>query len=96
MKRPVATPDRLDIYAAMLEDPQRREDLGDQWEAARAAGVKAGTIDVWVTRGKITPVIVEGEKLFHLPTVRAAAQAGRKFRPADPAANSRGPHAHAA
>ncbi|NED75382.1 hypothetical protein G3I51_24265 [Streptomyces sp. SID9944] len=72
-------------------------DLGTLWEAARAAEVKPGTIRVWVTRGKVEPVL-DGEAgtYFHLPTIRRAAEGGAKHKPADPAANSRGPHRHAA
>ncbi|MEU3613497.1 hypothetical protein ABZ725_14435 [Streptomyces sp. NPDC006872] len=87
-------PDGLEIHFANLDG---KRELGDLWEAARVAKVKPGTIRVWVTRRKIEPVI-DGEagQYFHLPTVRAAAAGGAKHRPADPAANSRGPHAHAA
>lgn len=85
-------PDGLDVYAAQLE---QGDELGDIWAAARAAEVRPGTIRTWVSRGKIEPVLTgEAETLFHLPTVRAAAEAGRKYTPADPAANSRGPHTH--
>jgi hypothetical protein len=50
-----------------------------------------------MTRGKIEPVL-DGPagQYFHLPTIRQAAAGGAKHRPADPAANSRGPHARAA
>ncbi|MFI5992482.1 hypothetical protein ACIBAC_11595 [Streptomyces sp. NPDC051362] len=87
-------PDGIDIHFAHVAG---NDDIGDLWEAARTAEVKPGTIRVWVTRGKIEPVL-DGEagQYFHLPTVRAAADGGAKHRPADPAANSRGPHAHAA
>lgn len=87
-------PDRLEIHFAQLAGSK---DIGDLWEAARVAEVKPGTIRVWVTRGKIEPVL-DGEagQYFHLPTVRQAAEGGARFKPADPAANSRGPHAHAA
>lgn len=87
-------PDGLDIHFAQLEG---NHDIGDLWEAARAAGVKPGTIRVWVTRGKIEPIL-DGEagQYFHLPTIRRAAAGGAKHRPADPAANSRGPHTRAA
>jgi hypothetical protein len=86
--------DGIDIHFAQIAG---NDDLGDLWEAARVAEVKPGTIRVWVTRGKIEPVL-DGEagQYFHLPTVRQAAVGGAKFTPADPAANSRGPHAHAA
>ncbi|WP_367572187.1 hypothetical protein [Streptomyces globisporus] len=89
-----ANPDPVDIHFARL---QGDEQLGTLWEAARAVGVKPGTIRVWVSRGKIEPVL-DGEAgaYFHLPTVERAAAGGAKYKPADPAANSRGPHAHAA
>jgi predicted site-specific integrase-resolvase len=52
-----------------------RDDLGTIWEAARVAGVKPGTIRVWVSRGKIQPMpIGNGQLLYHLPTVKAASQ----------------------
>jgi predicted site-specific integrase-resolvase len=39
------------------------------------AGVKPGTIRVWVSRGKIQPMpIGNGQLLYHLPTVKAASQ----------------------
>ncbi|MET8378034.1 hypothetical protein [Streptomyces microflavus] len=89
-----ANPDPVDIHFARL---QGDEQLGTLWEAAREAGVKPGTIRVWVSRGKLEPVL-DGEAgtYFHLPTVKAAAEGGAKYKPADPAANSRGPHTHAA
>ncbi|WP_159106689.1 MerR family DNA-binding transcriptional regulator [Streptomyces rishiriensis] len=62
-----------------------QRDLGDIWEAARAAGVKPGTIRVWESRGKIERVRLEGgQPLYHLPTVEAAAQVkpGRPSRAA--------------
>lgn len=66
-------PDGFDVYAAQIE---HGDQLGDIWEAARAAGVKPGTIRVWVTRKKIEPVLAgaAGEQ-FHLPTVIRASQA---------------------
>lgn len=87
-------PDSLEIHFAQVAG---NRDLGDLWEAAREAGVKPGTIRVWMTRGKIEPIL-DGEagQYFHLPTIRRAAAGGAKHIPADPAANSRGPHAHAA
>lgn len=87
-------PDGLDIHFTHLETGK---EIGDLWEAARVAEVKPGTIRVWVTRGKIEPIL-DGPagQYFHLPTVRQAAAGGAKYTPADPAANSRGPHAHAA
>ncbi|MFC8065504.1 hypothetical protein [Streptomyces sp. NPDC057293] len=83
-----------EIHFAQVEG---NDDIGDLWEAAKVATVKPGTIRVWVTRGKIEPIL-DGEagQYFHLPTIRRAAEGGAKHRPADPAANSRGPHAHAA
>lgn len=87
-------PDGLDIHAALLNGD---DDLGDIWEAARTAHVKPGTIRVWMTRGKIEPVL-DGPagQYFHLPTIQRAAAGGAKYTPTDPAANSRGPHARAA
>jgi hypothetical protein len=87
----LANPDLWTILDAIRADgaPQ----LGDIWTAAEAAGVRPGTLRTWMTRGKLQPVMGEpGQELFHIPTVVAVAEAGRKFRPADPAANSRGPH----
>ncbi|CAM5264457.1 hypothetical protein [Streptomyces badius] len=87
-------PDGIEIHFARL---QGDANLVDLWEAARAAGVKPGTIRVWVSRRKIEPVLNgEAGMYFHLPTIKAAAEGGAKHKPADPAANSRGPHAHAA
>lgn len=66
-------PDGFDVYAAQIE---HGEQLGDLWEAARAAGVKPGTIRVWVTRKKIEPVLRgEAGDQFHLPTVIKASKA---------------------
>ncbi|NYV73196.1 MerR family transcriptional regulator [Streptomyces sp. UH6] len=74
-----------------------QKDLGDIWEAARTAGVRPGTIRVWESRGKIERVrIGDGQPLYHLPTVKAAGDAGAKHRHADPAGNSRGRRARAA
>lgn len=84
-------PDLWDILEATRSDsgPQ----LGDIWTAAEAADIRPGTLRTWMTRGKIKPVMGDpGQELFHIPTVVAVAEAGRKFRPADPAANSRRPH----
>lgn len=84
-------PDAFEIHFAQAQHGQQ---LGDVYEAARAAGVLPGTIRVWVTRNKIEPVIrhPQAGDIFHLPTVRAAAAAGRKYTPTAPAANSRGQH----
>lgn len=89
-----SNPDGLDIHFAQLAGD---DSIGDLWEAARHAGVKPGTIKVWMTRGKIEPIL-DGEagQYFHLPTIRQAAAGGAKHKPANPAANSRGPHLHAA
>lgn len=74
-----------------------QRDLGNIWEAAREAGVRPGTIRVWESRGKIQRVeLPGGEPLYHLPTVKAAGEAGKKHRHANPGENSRGPHKHAA
>lgn len=87
-------PAGLDVYAAAWTDERPlAEEIGDVWDAARVAGVQPGTIRVWMTRGKIAPIVRgEGGDLFHLPTIRAAAAAGRSRTPRDPAANGRGPH----
>lgn len=82
-----ANPDLYDLY---------QRDLGDIWEAARVAGVKPGTIRVWESRGKIERVrIDDGQPLYHLPTVKAAGEAGKKHRHGDPGENSRGPQQRA-
>ena len=75
-----------------------QRDLGDIWEAARTAEVKPGTIRVWESRGKIERVqgIPGDQPLYHLPTVKACAEAGKKYTPANPGENSRGPHKRAA
>jgi hypothetical protein len=87
-------PDDLEVHFAQAE---HGDQIGDLWEAARVAEVKPGTIRVWVTRRKIEPILDgEGGTFFHLPTVKAAAAARSKYKPADPAANSRGPHQRAA
>ncbi|MFE4867714.1 hypothetical protein [Streptomyces sp. NPDC056682] len=87
-------PDGIGIHFAQAEHGNQ---IGTLWEAARAAGVKPGTIHVWVTRRKIEPILDgEGGTYFHLPTVKAAAAARSKYKPADPAANSRGIHRRAA
>lgn len=87
-------PDGIEIHFAQLDGCN---DIGDIWQAACAAQVKPGTIRVWMTRGKIEPVLRgEAGDLFHLPTVKAAAEAGSKYTPTNPAANSRGPHARQA
>jgi hypothetical protein len=89
-------PDGLHVYAETLAVGS--DEIGDVYDAARAAGVQPGTIRVWVCRGKIEPLVPRAARrgaeddLFHLPTVAAAARAGRPFAPRDPAANSRGRH----
>lgn len=88
-------PEQDEIHFAFIQSGERQ--LGGLHAAALVAKVKPGTIQVWVSRRKIEPVLIGPDgPLFHLPTVRAAAEGGAKHRPADPAANSRGPHAHAA
>lgn len=83
-------PEGIEVHFAQAE---HGDQIGDLWEAARAAGVKPGTIRVWMSRDKIEPILrgATGD-VFHIPTVIAAAEAGRKNTPADPAANSRGTH----
>ncbi|MEV7364263.1 hypothetical protein [Streptomyces sp. NPDC091299] len=83
-----ANPELHDLY---------QRDLGNIWEAARAAGVQPNTIRVWESRGKIQRVqLAGGEPLYHLPTVEAAGKAGAKHRHDNPGDNSRGPHRRAA
>ena len=87
-------PEGIEIHFMQLQEGGQ---LGDLWEAARVAEVKPGTIRVWVSRQKIEPVFTgDAGPVFHLPTVKEAAEGGAKHRPADPAGNSRGPHSHAA
>lgn len=89
----IANPDLWTILAATRTGDGRQQ-LGDIWTAAEAAGVQPGTLRTWMSRGKLAPITGEpGQELFHIPTVCAVAEAGRKYRPADPAANSRGAHA---
>lgn len=58
-----------------IREIRDRDELGTIWEAARTAEVKPGTIRVWVSRGKIEPMPLEGgQPLYHLPTVKRAAQ----------------------
>lgn len=72
----------------------RLHDLGSIAEAALLTGVKVATLRVWESRGKIARMpIPNGQPLYHLPTVRAVAEATpRQYTPPDPAANARGPH----
>jgi len=87
-------PDLIDLHHQQIEHGSQ---LGDRYDAARAAGVKPGTINVWVSRGKIEPVFTgPAGPQFHLPTIRRVAAAGRKNTPTNPAANSRRPHHTAA
>lgn len=80
----VENPGLYDLY---------QRDLGDIWEAARTAGVKPSTIRVWESRGKIERVdLPGGQALYHLPTVKAAGEAGKKHRHDNPGDNSRKPH----
>lgn len=81
----------------IAEDSGDTEIIGDLWRAAEAAGVMPNTLRVWMSRGKLQPLFGEpGHEVFHIPTVIAVAEAGKRFRPADPAANSRGRHARIA
>lgn len=77
-----------------VQDGRAKEVLGTITEAAEAAGVKPGTIRVWMSRGKLKPLCGEpGDEIFHIPTVVEIAEAGRARNiPKDPAANARGPH----
>lgn len=52
-----------------------RDDIGDIWRAARAAGVKPGTIRVWMHRRKVEPFLADdgGPEVFHIPTIVRAA-----------------------
>ena len=77
-----------------VQDGRSREVLGTLQEAAEAAGVKPGTVRVWMSRGKLQPLFGEpGNEVFHIPTVVEIAEAGRARNvPKDPAANARGPH----
>lgn len=94
---PPANPDPWDILEAIQDTPSGQPVVGDIWTAAEAAGIKPGTIRTWMSRGKVRPIMGDpGQEIFHVPTVCAIAEAGRKYRPADPAANSRGPHVRAA
>lgn len=84
-----------EIHFACAESGERQ--LGDIQAAARAAGVRPGTIQVWVSRKKIEPVLRgRAGPIFHIPTVKKAAEGGSKHRHPTPALNSRGPHQHAA
>lgn len=68
--------------------------LGDIYKAAEAAEVMPNTLRVWMSRGKLAPLFGgPGQEVFHIPTVKAVAEAGRARNiPKDPAANARGPH----
>jgi hypothetical protein len=84
-----------EIHFAFVKSGERQ--LVSQREAAIAAGVKPATIQVWVSRKKIEPVCTGPEgPVFHLPTVKKAAEGGSSHRHPTPWLNSRGPHAHAA
>lgn len=63
-----------------LREIRQEKALGTIHQAARAAGVKPGTIRVWMTRGKIRPVDFgdDGPELFHLPTAALLGAAGRE------------------
>lgn len=84
-----------EIHFARLNGSERQ--LGDLWEAAKVAEVRPATIRVWVSRGKIEPILDDENGIYyHLPTVKKAAEGGKKHRPPNPAANSRRQQAHAA
>lgn len=88
-------PDGIEIHFAYAENGERT--LGDIRAAASIAEVKPGTIQVWVSRKKIEPVFTGPEgPVFHLPTVKKAAEGGARHRHPTPWLNSSGPHAHAA
>lgn len=83
-------PDSVEVHFAQVECGGQ---VGDIWQAAQAAGIKPGTIRTWMSRDKIEPLLRgDSGDIFHIPTIVEAAEAGRKFTPADPAANSRGTH----
>lgn len=72
-------PDLVEVHFAHLHEGGH---IGDIYEAARAAGVKPVTIRVWVTRGKIEPLVHgDGRDLFHIPTVVKASKSrpGRRW-----------------
>ncbi|MBR8638615.1 MerR family transcriptional regulator [Streptomyces tuirus] len=77
-----------------VQEGRAHEVLGTLHEAAEAAGVKPGTLRVWMSRGKLKPLFGDpGGEVFHIPTVVEIAKAGRARNvPKDPAANARGPH----
>lgn len=84
-----------EIHFAQVKSGERH--LGDREAAARVAGVKPATIQVWVSRKKIEPVFTGASgPIFHLPTVKAAADGGASHRHPTPWLNSQRPHAHAA
>ncbi|MDT0306113.1 hypothetical protein RM780_03935 [Streptomyces sp. DSM 44917] len=57
-----------------LVEIDNRSHLVSIFEAARAAGVRPGTIRVWVHRGKVEALPIPGQELFYLPAILAAAQ----------------------
>lgn len=84
-----------EIHFAYVESGERQ--LGGQREAALVAEVKPKTIQVWVSRKKIEPVFTTPSgPIFHLPTVKKAAEGGASHRHPTPWLNSRGPHTRAA
>lgn len=84
-----------EISFAFAESGERQ--LGDLREAASVAEVQPKTIQVWVSRKKIEPVFTGPTgPVFHLPTVKEAADGGSSHRHPTPWLNSRGPHARAA
>ncbi|MET8080017.1 hypothetical protein [Streptomyces sp. NPDC005303] len=84
-----------EIHFKAVENGERQ--LGNQREAALVAGVKPATIQVWVSRKKIEPVFVGPEgPIFHLPTIKKAAEGGSAHRHPTPWLNSQGPRQLAA
>jgi len=72
-------PDLLEVHFAQLSDGSQ---IGTLEQAALAAGVKPGTIRVWVTRNKVEPIVHDdGRDLFHIPTIIEASKArpGRRW-----------------
>lgn len=72
-------PDIIEVHFAQLVEGRQ---IGDIDAAAAAVGVKPVTIRVWVSRGKIEPIVRgDGRDLFHIPTVIEASKSrpGRRW-----------------